>query len=115
MLSLTLDLLTSPTLLITLLPLSLFLIYHQLSPKYKFPAKAPPLTKVSGVPILGALQFFSQRWDFWRHSRDEAGGSFTFFAGKYPVVALNGAEGRKLFFESKELDIQAGYVRFFFS
>lgn len=93
---------------LALLPVSLFFIYYLLSPTYKFPANAPPLTKVSGLPIFGALQFFTQRWDFWRHARDAAGGSFTFFVGKHPIVGLSGVEGRKLFFESKELDIHEG-------
>lgn len=40
--------------------------------------------------------------------RGAGGGSFSFFLGKHPVVALVGDEGRKVFFESKELDADAG-------
>jgi len=37
-------------------------------------------------------------------------GAFSFWAGKWPVVAISGSASRKLFFESRQLNFQDGYA-----
>jgi hypothetical protein len=97
---LSLDAFTTPKILsLSLLLLtSLLLLYSFLSPTYKFPSNAPPKPSISSFSIVGAFMFFTRRWDFFRHSRDQAKtGNFRFFLGKHPVVGLSGEEGRKVF------------------
>ncbi|CAG8976008.1 hypothetical protein HYALB_00007535 [Hymenoscyphus albidus] len=54
--------------------------------RYQFSAKSPKRTK-AGYPIIGAIHFFTARWDFFRHARQQAPtGNFSFFLGKHPVV-----------------------------
>lgn len=75
-----------------------------------FPATAPKRVK-GDWPVLGSLGFFTRRWDFFQEAMERSPtGNFTFHAGQYPVVGLSGEEGRKLFFESKALDLTAGSV-----
>lgn len=86
-------------------PLLLFLYFVPHAP---LPVKAPPLT-TENYPILGAIGFFTARWDFFRqasaHSRS---GNFSFYLGKYPVVGLSGDVARQVFFESKQLGFAEG-------
>jgi sterol 14-demethylase len=85
-------------------------LVRKLLPTYKFPASSPPLA-VNSFPILGALKFFTGRWKFFRHARDQSrNGNFSFFLGKHPVVGLSGEEGRRLFFESREMGMREGSV-----
>lgn len=75
--------------------------------------KAPPRVR-EGYPIIGALRFFTARWDFFQHARDHTPtGNFSFFLGKYPVVGLTGDKARKLFLESRELGLSEGYAVLF--
>jgi cytochrome P450 len=74
-----------------------------------FPKNAPPLARDT-LPILGSMKFFTQRWDFIRDaSALSKSGHFSFYAGQWPVVAVRGEEGRKIFFESKALGFAEGY------
>lgn len=74
-----------------------------------FPKNAPARTK-EAWPVLGSMQFFTQRWDFFQRSLAHSNsGNFTFYAGQWPVVGLTGHEGRRLFFESKSLGFSEGY------
>ncbi|CAG8960722.1 hypothetical protein HYFRA_00002258, partial [Hymenoscyphus fraxineus] len=78
--------------------------------RYQFSAKSPKRTK-EGYPIIGAIRFFTARWDFFRHARQQAPtGNFSFFLGKHPVVGLTGDKSRILFFESRELGFAEGHV-----
>ena len=78
--------------------------------KPPFPKNAPGLTP-EAWPIVGSLQFFTQRWDFFQKSLAHSNGrSFSFYAGQYPVVGLSGDEGRRIFFESKSLGFAEGYA-----
>ena len=46
-----------------------------------FPQNAPALVKES-YPILGSLQFFTQRWDFYQRAMARSHrGNFSFYAG----------------------------------
>lgn len=86
-------------------------LYMFLSPQQLGP-KAPPRVR-EGWPILGALRFFTARWEFFQHARDQApSGNFSFFLGKHPVVGLSGDAARKIFFESKDLGFAEGYTIF---
>ncbi|TVY73614.1 Sterol 14-demethylase [Lachnellula suecica] len=97
------------TLLLLAFTLLLTLTYRTLQPSFKFPAASPKLTSISSFPILGATKFFTARWQFFRHARDQSPtGNFSFFLGKHPVVGLTGVEGRKTFFESRELGFGEG-------
>lgn len=84
-------------------------IYFALAPQQDLLGpKAPPRVHEEW-PVLGALRFFTARWDFYQHARSQAkSGNFSFFLGKHPVVGLTGDRGRKLFFESKGLGFAEG-------
>ena len=73
------------------------------------PAKAPP-TVSDNYPIIGAFAFFTKRWDFFRRAISQSPhGNFSFHLGKWPLIGVSGAEGRKVFFESKQLGFAEGY------
>ena len=83
-------------------------VFFYLFNKPPFPKNAPKLTSESW-PILGSLQFFTQRWDFYQRAIARShSGNFSFYAGQWPVVALSGDEGRRVFFESKALGFAEG-------
>ncbi|GLA51272.1 hypothetical protein AnigIFM63604_007624 [Aspergillus niger] len=75
--------------------------------KHPFPANAPKL--VSGYPLLGALQFFSDRNGFCRISKAASpSGNYSYYLGRHRMVGLCGPQGRKVFFESQDLDVDEG-------
>jgi hypothetical protein len=85
----------------------------QLAWKPAFGPKAPPYVKFGDSPILGAWQYFGKRYDFFRANQAASKtGNFSFFVGKLPVVAITGHEGRKTYFDTKELNMGAGYVSY---
>jgi hypothetical protein len=70
---------------------------------------APALTQ-EAFPIIGSLQFFTQRWDWWQKAKAHSGTSnFSFYAGQHPVVAVSSPEAQKVFFEDKRLGFAEGY------
>jgi sterol 14-demethylase len=77
------------------------------------PANAPKLLK-GGWPILGDVEFFSNRAE-WCKAAIAASktGNFTFHFGENQIVNLAGLQGRKTFFESRELNFNEGYARLF--
>ncbi len=89
--------------------LSIGVIVLLVSSQYRFSSKAPkPVSE--GYPILGALRFFTARWDFFRHARAQASsGNFSFRIGNHLVVGLTGDKGRQVFFENRDLGFQEGY------
>lgn len=73
-----------------------------------FGAKCPPLI-MENLPFVGAYRFFSARWDFMRSAAaSSASGDFSFHLGKHAVVGLSSEAGRKVFFESSQLNFGAG-------
>jgi hypothetical protein len=73
------------------------------------PNNAPPLVSESW-PIIGSMQFFTQRWDFFqRQMAHSPSGNFSFYAGDKIVVGLSGEESRRIFFDHKQLDLNQGY------
>lgn len=78
--------------------------------KPAFPANAPKLTE-DAWPLIGSTKFFTKRWDFYKNSVSRSQtGNFSFYAGKWPIVAVTGHANRKIFFESKQLSLQDGYA-----
>ena len=60
-------------------------------------------------PVLGCPRYFSDRLAFVTEGiRSTATGNFSFYFGKLQIVNLAGSEGRKLFFESKDLNFAEG-------
>ena len=88
----------------------LVFVLVQLSWRPRFPKSAPMLVR-ENFPILGALRFFTARWDFYRHGISQSKtGNFSFYVGNNAIVGLSGDKGRKLFFESKALGFTEGYL-----
>jgi sterol 14-demethylase len=76
----------------------------------RIPANAPPAAS-DDFPLTGAIRFWTQRWDWYRHSRQQTTtGNFSFHAGPNTLVALSGEKGRRLFFESRDLGFTEGCV-----
>ena len=75
-----------------------------------FPPKTPRLASESW-PIIGSMQFFTERWSFFeRQVARSQTGNFSFYAGDKPVVGISGDHARKLFFESKTMSLSDGYA-----
>jgi hypothetical protein len=95
------------------LPLVLLLVcltaYTKLFSRPALHPKAPPLTH--GVyPILGALKFFTRRWDFFRDAaRLSPTGNFSFFVGRKLVVGLTTEASRQVFFDNRHFGFAEGY------
>jgi cytochrome P450 len=84
-----------------------------LSYSHRVPTNAPPQVK-DDLPVIGALGFWTRRWDWWSERRDQSKtGTFSFHAGPNMIVALSGDKGRQLFFESKDLGFGEGYAVLF--
>ncbi|KAJ3563624.1 hypothetical protein NPX13_g8133 [Xylaria arbuscula] len=70
------------------------------------PPNAPKWYKKDDWPILGAISFYyGRRADFMKEAlRDSKTGNFSFYVGKKQLIGVSGPEGRKIFFESKDLN-----------
>ncbi|GAW15805.1 hypothetical protein ANO14919_052270 [Xylariales sp. No.14919] len=77
-----------------------------------FPKNAPKWYKKGDWPIVGAVEFYyGRRADFTREAlRDSKTGNFSFYIGKKQLVGVSGPEGRKLFFESKDLNFPVAFA-----
>lgn len=74
------------------------------------PKNAPCHARSEEWPIVGVLNFFTDRWDFIkRASKESPTGNFSFYVGNHLCVCLRGPEARRTFFESRALDLGAGY------
>lgn len=80
---------------LVLLPAA-FLLGNRETP---FHPRSPSLAR-SRWPLLGSLDFFSRRWDWWREERERRraqGGpssAFSFWLAGWKVVAPDGVDGR---------------------
>ncbi|KAH9826212.1 putative Cytochrome-P450 family protein, partial [Teratosphaeria destructans] len=84
-------------------------LYAYLFQRPRLPKNAPKLI-AEQWPIVGSLAFFTERWDFFqRQAAHSSTGNFSFYAGRYPIIALSGPEARKTFFDSKALAFAEGY------
>lgn len=71
------------------------------------PKNAPAILK--GWPILGVPEFFGKRWDFMRETlKKTADGTFSFYYGPHPIVAMSGTKARTSFFASRGLHMGDG-------
>ncbi|KAK7741914.1 hypothetical protein SLS62_010891 [Diatrype stigma] len=78
------------------------------------PKNAPKWFREGDWPIAGALRFYSARSDFFRNAmKHSPTGNFSFYIGKKQVVGLSGPEGRKVFFENRELGFSEGFSELF--
>ncbi|EOA86440.1 uncharacterized protein SETTUDRAFT_161316 [Exserohilum turcica Et28A] len=76
----------------------------------RFPNAAPKLLK-KNLPIVGSLGFFTRRRDFCNDGASNSKtGNYSFSIGRYNVVGVSGLQGRKVFYESKELNMTDGYA-----
>lgn len=76
----------------------------QLAWRPSFAAGAPPVASIANLPILGAWRYYQDRFDFFRENQSASRtGNFSFYVGKKQVVAVAGHDGRKTFFDTKEL------------
>ena len=86
------------------------LCIRYLSSRVSFPSKAPKLVN-QNYPIVGALGFFTERFTFCkRATANSPTGNYSFHLGKHPVIGVSGEEGRKVFFENRQLGFAEGYA-----
>ncbi|KAF2859726.1 hypothetical protein K470DRAFT_218461, partial [Piedraia hortae CBS 480.64] len=103
--------------LLLLLPFVTFLLigaayyfFFTAPPILKNSKSAPALTSISR-PVVGSIQFFTCRWDFFRQAISlSRSGNFSFRAGQFPIVGVSTPEARKVFFESRQLGFSEGYA-----
>ncbi|KXH31508.1 cytochrome P450 6A1 [Colletotrichum nymphaeae SA-01] len=77
-----------------------------------FPRNAPKV--VRGWPVLGTPRFFTDRGNFLAEgARLGRFGNWSFYFGKMRIVGLSGDAGRRVFFESRDLDFTKGYGALF--
>ncbi|KAM7188951.1 Cytochrome P450 [Naviculisporaceae sp. PSN 640] len=76
------------------------------------PGRSPRLWRTYHWPVIGSsIAYFNKRKDMILEGRDTVPGRyFSFFVGAKHVVALSGLEGRKMFFENKQLNLAQGSV-----
>lgn len=78
--------------------------------KPAFPKNAPQLA-TDGIPLIGHVSFFTERWTWWERARNASStGNFSFYAGQHPVIGVSGEEERRVFLEDKRLDFSEGYA-----
>jgi hypothetical protein len=96
-----------------ILLLSLIAVFIKVQWQPAFPKAAPKQVK-EGYPLLGALRLFTSRGDFYKEALAQSNtGSFSLYFGKHQLVGLSGVEGRKTFFDSKDLNMSEGYAVMF--
>lgn len=66
-----------------------------------------PKLAAEGWPVVGSWAFWSERTEFLLRGAARAkSGQFSFWFGPHYVVGLSGLEGRKAFFETREMGMQ---------
>ncbi|KAK3374268.1 cytochrome P450 [Lasiosphaeria ovina] len=100
-------------LLFVLVPLTVSSVTFYYGQKLSSLSKgAPAHWSSSHLPLLGsALPFFQRRRGMFMEGRgSSATGNFSFFVGRKHIVSLGGLDGRKTFFESKNLSVSQGAI-----
>lgn len=102
----------SPAMLVILLTSIILSIYYILfTSRIKFYATSPKQASEQ-YPIVGALAYFSKKWDFYRRSSAESPtGNFSFYLGQHAVIGLAGETGREAFYNSRQLGLTQGSDR----
>ncbi|GAP93132.1 putative cytochrome p450 6a1 [Rosellinia necatrix] len=87
-------------------------IFYRVFWRPALPKNAPKWYKKGDWPIVGALEFYyGRRADFTREALQASKtGNFSFYIGKKQMIGISGAEGRKLFFESKDLNFPQAFA-----
>ncbi|KAF2677482.1 cytochrome P450 6A1 [Lentithecium fluviatile CBS 122367] len=99
------------TLLVTTTSLAALIIYVLVHTLYirKGLHKTPQFVR-GNYPILGAVGFWTRRWDFFKEARSfSKSGNFSFHAGSNLLVCVTGEKGRRVFYDSRELRLEEGY------
>jgi hypothetical protein len=79
----------------------------------ELPANIPPLVR-NNYPLIGAWRFWTHRWNFFQDAaRHSPTGNFSFHAGNHLIVGLTGEQGRRVFYETRELSLAEGYAPLF--
>ncbi|KAJ0108112.1 hypothetical protein J7T55_007231 [Diaporthe amygdali] len=98
---------------IYILLLSVLALFIKIQWQPSFPKTAPKQIK-EGYPLLGALRLFTKRADFCNDALAQSKtGNFSFYFGKHRLVGVSGIEGRKTFFDSKDMNMSEGYAVMF--
>lgn len=96
--------------LLVLAAIPLIFAFRRLLLRDPLPPKTPQPSS-NDYPIVGAFDFFSRRWDFFQQAvANSPTGNFSFHLGKIPVIGLSGLDARRVFLESKQLDLNEGYA-----
>ncbi|KAI0389163.1 cytochrome P450 6A1 [Xylariaceae sp. FL0594] len=76
------------------------------------PKNAPAWYKKGDWPIFGNVDFYyGKRADFYRDAiKASKTGNFSFYVGKKLIIGTSGPQGRKLFFESKDLNFPQAFA-----
>ncbi|KAI1269552.1 cytochrome P450 6A1 [Xylariaceae sp. FL1019] len=76
------------------------------------PKNAPRWFKRSDYPFVGSVDFFNgRRGDFFKEGiQSSETGNFSFYVGKKQIVGISGSEGRKTYFENKDLNFAQGFA-----
>lgn len=70
---------------------------------------AAPKSASGQFPLLGAVNFFTKRWDFHHGAqKDSETGNFSYWLGQHAIIGLSGSIGRHAFFENKQLGFAEG-------
>ncbi|RCI16156.1 hypothetical protein L249_1816 [Ophiocordyceps polyrhachis-furcata BCC 54312] len=84
-------------------------IFQMRASRPSLPRDAPRLFR--GWPVFGCVDFFRGRRDFLLRGRDlSPSRQFSFFYGPHPIVAVSGAAARASFFNTRGLDLGAGFA-----
>lgn len=87
---------------------ALVLLFAYSTRRTPFPSSAPPVVS-EDWPIVGAFRFFVARAAFLRDgAKASKTGNFSFFIGKHRVVGISSTEGKRTFYESKDLSSHQG-------
>ncbi|KAI8938157.1 hypothetical protein NX059_005823 [Plenodomus lindquistii] len=90
----------------------LYILVHTLFLR-RIPSNAPT-TVNDDIPVLGAIGYWTERWDWFQRKRSESKtGNFSWHAGSHTIVGLSGEKGRQVFFETKGLGFKEGYAVLF--
>lgn len=90
--------------LVPLLPIAYLLAKRPLLPK-----NVPALLR--GLPVVGSIEFYTERFDFIQRIKSKIPGKhFTFYYGRYPIIAMTGETGRSVVFNTRALDLKSAFV-----
>ncbi|VUC25709.1 unnamed protein product [Clonostachys rosea] len=103
-----------PTIMWAVVMAGLTFLLHLLTTRPSLSHAVPKLWKPDDLPILGAWRFYSHRQEMYYDAQTSTDtGNFSFFIGKKHVVGVSGPEGRKTFFDTKDLVLHDGFSALF--